>query len=404
MEENLAEIRFFLGDNSHFCCRNQTLGTAMNDPLSPQLRDLLALSLVPGLGPKLTAALLTRFGSAGAVRAASEDQLRQVPLIGDKLARQFAGALRSSELDKELELINQHGVQLLPLGDKRYPAALAQTAGPPPLLYYRGTPSDANERMVAIVGSRHCTSYGKRMAETIAAGLTRAGITVISGLARGIDGAAHRGALEAGGRTVAVLAGGLSRIYPPEHEELAEAVAKSGCLFSETPMTVAPQPGMFPARNRIISGMALGVVIIEAGEKSGALITADHAAEQGRELFAVPANADSPASAGTLRLLRDGARLVRDADDILEDLAGLSRVEPRRSAESPREKIAPAAPPELDDNQRRVWDFLADGPKHVDQLVQATGIAVAPLNGLLMVLEMKKVLRRLPGNMYERFR
>jgi DNA processing protein len=162
------------------------------------------------------------------------------------------------------------------------------------------------------------------MAERLAAGLVRAGFTVVSGLARGIDGAAHRAALEAGGRTIAVLAGGLSRIYPPEHADLADQVAARGALVTETPMTVQPQPGMFPARNRIISGLSRGVVIVEAGERSGALITATHAAEQGREVFAVPGQADSPASAGCLELIRKGVRLVRSVDDILEDLRGLS--------------------------------------------------------------------------------
>jgi DNA processing protein len=230
-------------------------------------------------------------------------------------------------------------------------------------------------------------------------------VTVVSGLARGIDGAAHRGALEAGGRTIAVLAGGLSQIYPPEHDELAEEVVNSGCLFTETPMTVPPQPGMFPARNRIISGLAQGVVIVEAGDKSGALITAEHAAIQGREVFAVPANADNAPSAGSLRLLREGARLVRDADDILEDLAGLSRVEPPRLAKATTANLSPRAPvvpPGLDDSQRRVWELLGDGSQHVDELVRATSVPVAQLNGLLMMLEMKKIVRRLPGNMYER--
>ncbi|MFL5341612.1 MAG: DNA-processing protein DprA [Gemmataceae bacterium] len=372
----------------------------MAAPLSPELRDLLALTLVPGLGPKITAALLAHFGSAATVRIASEEHLRRVPMIGDKLARQFAEALRTLDVQAEIGLLEKYQVELLPVGDSRYPTALAETIGRPPLLYFRGTLSEADVRAVAVVGSRHCTSYGKRMATNIAGGLARAGVTVVSGLARGIDGAAHRGALEAGGRTIAVLAGGLSEIYPPEHAALADAVAKAGCLLTETPMTVSPQPGMFPARNRIISGVSLGVVIVEAGEQSGALITARHAADQGREVFVVPANADSAASAGTLRLLRDGARLVRDADDVLEDLAGLSRVEPRPAAPT---AAAPSVPPGLDDNQRRVWELLADGPKHVDELVRAAGIPVASLNGLLMVLEMKKVVRRLPGNMYERF-
>jgi DNA processing protein len=375
-------------------------------PISPDMIDRLALALVPGLGPKLTAALVERFGSAAAIRSATEEQLRQVQHIGEKLSRQFADALRSLDLEAEIEQIEKYNVHLLGLEDPQYPAALAKIETAPPLLYCRGTLTDADSQAVAIVGSRNCTAYGRKMAERIAGGLVRAGYTVVSGLARGIDGAAHQGALNAGGRTIAVLAGGLSRIYPPEHVALSVNVENSGCLITETPMTFEPLPGMFPARNRIISGLSRAVIIIEAGDKSGALITARHAAEQGREVFAVPANADSLTSAGSLRLIRDGARLVRDADDILEDLAGISPLFPPSSPEAivadATEPPTVSPPPGLDDTQRKIWESLADGPRPIDDLVQATGTGVAQLNGILMMLEMKKVVRRLPGNMYER--
>jgi DNA processing protein len=349
--------------------------------------------------------LLNRFGSAAAVRRASMEQLQEVPQIGEKLSFQFVDALRRLDLQSEIDLIEKHGVRLLAHGDAAYPAALAKVPDPPPMLYYRGAFVDSDAKAVAVVGSRHCTPYGRRMAERISSGLARAGYTVVSGLARGIDGMAHRAALDAGGRTIAVLAGGLSAIYPPEHKDLAEAIEKSGCLVSETPMTLAPQAGMFPARNRIISGLSLAVVIVEANDRSGALITAEHAAEQNRELFAVPGNADSVASAGTNRLLRDGARLVRDADDVLEDLAGLSagpRHMPGGSTIPSLEAPPPAPPPGLDEAQRRLWDLLGDGPRHIDDLVRAIALPVAQLNGMLMLLEMKKAVRRLPGNVYER--
>jgi DNA processing protein len=243
------------------------------------------------------------------------------------------------------------------------------------------------------------------MAERLAAGLARAGVTVVSGLARGIDGAAHRAALEAGGRTVAVLAGGLSRIYPPEHAGLAgEICAGRGALVSETPMAMDPLPGMFPARNRIISGLSRGVVVVEADEKSGALITATHALEQGREVFAVPGPADSPTSAGCLRMIRDGARLVRSAEDILEDLTGVAPpTEPAGASAGPAAAPRPAGPPPgLDDEQRRVWDSLGDRPRFADELTRELGLPVGELARVLMSLEMKKVIRRLPGNQYER--
>jgi DNA processing protein len=374
------------------------------EPLSVALRDLLALSLVPGLGPRLTAALLKRFGTAAAIRNASAEQLQQVPHIGEKLSYQFVEALRQLDVQSEIDLIEKHNVRLLAYGDPMYPAALAKIGDPPPMLYYRGTWNESDAKAIGIVGSRHCTPYGRRMAERIASGLARAGYTIVSGLARGIDGVAHRSALDAGGRTIAVLAGGLSAIYPPEHKDLSEAIEKSGCLVSETPMRLAPQAGMFPARNRIISGLSQAVVIVEANERSGALITADHAAEQNRELFAVPGNADSAASGGTNRLIRDGARLVRDADDVLEDLAGVSNSQrhlPAGSTIPPAEKTS-VPPSGLDETQQRLWDQLADGPRHIDDLVRAVGVPVAQLNGMLMLLEMKKAVRRLPGNIYER--
>ncbi len=377
----------------------------MPEPLSDAMCDLLALSLVPGLGPRLTAALLSRFGTAAAIRRALIEQLQQVPQIGEKLSYQFVEALRHTELQSEIDLIEKHQVSLLAFGDATYPAALAKIVDPPPMLYYRGSWNESDARAIGIVGSRHCTAYGRRMAERIASGLARAGYTIVSGLARGIDGVAHRSALDAGRRTIAVVAGGLSAIYPPEHKDLSEAIEKSGCVVSETPMTLAPQPGMFPARNRIISGLSRAVVIVEANDRSGALITARHAAEQSRELFAVPGNVDSAASGGTNRLIRDGARLVRDADDILEDLAGVSSSQghlPAGSTIPGAQAPASTPPPGLDETQQRLWDQLADGPRHIDDLVRAVGVPVAQLNGMLMLLEMKKAVRRLPGNIYER--
>ena len=236
--------------------------------------------------------------------------------------------------------------------------------------------------------------------------MAAAGWTVVSGLARGIDAAAHRGALDAGGRTVAVLAGGLRRIYPPEHADLAERVVAAGCLVTETPMTVQPQPGMFPARNRIISGLSRAVVVVEANQRSGALITVDHAADQGRDVYAVPGPVDSPASAGCLELIRTGATLVRSADDILEALAGLTGAYPPPAAQAKptlfTEPPPPAGPPAgLDGPLLRVWEALA-ASKQADELARELGIPPGELAGVLLRLEMKKAVRRLPGNHWER--
>lgn len=374
-------------------------------PADPELPDLVALALVPGLGPRTTQALLDRFGSAAAARRATVEQLLEVPHVGPKLARSFVDAFRTVDPAAELALAERHGVRVVPRSSPEYPARLTELPDAPNLLYVRGSPTPADGTAVAIVGSRKCTGYGHRVAGRLAAGLARAGHTVVSGLAHGIDGTAHRGALEAGGRTIAVLAGGLSSIYPPEHAGLADEVAASGALLTEATMRMAPQRGMFHTRNRLISGLAVAVVIIEANDHSGALITARHAAEQGRDVFAVPANVDSPHSAGSLRLLRDGAKLIRDVDDLLEDLQGLRTTHPAAPAGPPPAPAAaavpPPPPPVLDPKQQQVWDALAE-PRHMDEITRTLGLPAGEVSTLLLTMEMKRLIRRAPGNIYER--
>ena len=264
----------------------------------------------------------------------------------------------------------------------------------PTLLYTRGTWGNADADAVGIVGSRSCTTYGKRMAALIAGGLARAGFTVVSGLALGIDGAAHQGALDAGGRTLAVLGGSLAKVYPPQHLALAAAVAATGMVLTETPMVMPLAASMFPARNRIISALSRAVVIIEANAQSGALITARLAAEQGREVFVVPGNADSEHSAGCHELIRKGARLVRNADDVLEDLRGIAPPDP-----PPRR--TPKATLFDSELQAKLWDALGS-PRQADELSRELGLDAGTLAVALMKLEMLKAVRRLPGNSYER--
>jgi DNA processing protein len=368
----------------------------MPPPLAPDIRDWLALQLVPGLGPRLTTALLARFGSARAVLEASAAQLQEVPHIGAKTASGLYEAIRNVNVEAELEQVARHGVQVLRLGTPEYPAVLGTIADAPHLLYVRGTLEAADAKAVAIVGSRQCTSYGVRTAERLAAGLARAGYTVVSGLARGIDAAAHRGALQAKGRTLAVLAGGLARIYPPEHADLANEVAAAGALLSESSMGMTPMAEMFPARNRMISGLSKAVVIVEAAERSGALITARLAGEQGRLVFAVPGPVDSLASAGALKLLRDGATLIRGVDDVLEELEGMPAW---TSKETPQVATAPAG---LGEEEQRVWEIVAQQPRHFDELAQQLQIPAGRLSGMLLTMEMRGAVRRLPGNRFER--
>jgi DNA processing protein len=376
----------------------------MTASLSENVRDLLTLSLVPGIGPRLTAALLERFGSASAALRATVAELSSIPYITPRLAESIQQALQRADAAAELERMARHGVRLIAWGSPEYPPSLTTINDPPYLLYVRGTLTTADANAVALVGSRHCTDYGRRIAARLSAGLVRAGVTVISGLARGIDGAAHRAALEAGGRTLAVLAGGLSRIYPPEHAQLARDIEASGALITESKMDQEPLAGLFPVRNRIISGLSKVIVLIEAAEKSGALITASHAADQGRTVMAVPGSVESASSGGTHELIRKGAVLCRSVEDILEELHGVSAMavaEKNAASVPPAPSIPSGPPPGLDDNQRRIWEALTEAC-HLDQLVQRLGLAVPQVSGALMMMEMKKVIRRLPGNRYER--
>jgi DNA processing protein len=368
--------------------------------LSPDTLKLLALRLVPGIGARLTAALLERFGSPEAVCNAPVEQLAEVPHLGAALAGKVRRALDNGDVAAEIERMEKHGVTLLRLGEPPYPPALATIDAPPTLLYLRGTLEPGDREAVAIVGSRNCTSYGRKIAERLAGDLARAGYRVVSGLARGIDAVAHRGALQAGGRTLAVLAGGLANIYPPEHAALADEVQAHGALLTESAMLMEPMACMFPQRNRIISGLVRAVVVVEAAQKSGALITASHAGEQGREVFAIPGQVDSPASAGTLELLRKGAKLARHAGDIIEDLQGIA---PLFSASAEENAVQTREPPiGLDEIQRRIWDLL-EQKQNVDDIARTLGLAVPELMRTLMLLEMKKAIKRLPGNQYERW-
>ncbi len=361
--------------------------------------DLLCLTMVPGVGPLTSRALLERFGTAGGVLRASESVLREVAGVGPKLSARLAQARREFDPAAELERCRRAGVGLIAPGDADFPGPLQNIPDPPPILYVRGQLAAVDELAIGIVGSRRCTPYGQRMAERLAAGLARVGITVVSGLARGIDAAAHRAALRAGGRTIAVLANGLGAIYPPEHEELADEILDAGAVLSEMSMGQGPLAQLFPQRNRLISGLSLGVVVVEASLRSGSLSTARHAVEQNREVFAVPGPADSLASRGCHRLIRDGAKLVETVDDILEELGPLVReVHPATDAVP----IRHPAELTLSDHERTLLGLLGDQPVSVDELISRTQLATHQVVATLAVLEVRRLVRRVPGNLFVR--
>jgi DNA processing protein len=359
----------------------------------PALLDELRLCLVPGIGPRLRQVLLERFGSACEVLAAAPSDLREVPGIGPKIGRAIVAARNSPEAELLIEDCRRQSVALLLHRDDRYPRMLAEIADPPGILFVRGEIRPRDGLAIAIVGTRHASHYGLSQAERLAGGLARAGFTIVSGLARGIDAAAHRGALDAGGRTLAVLGSGVLNIYPPEHEKLAADVIARGALISESPPHCEPFSGVFPQRNRIISGLSLGVIVVEAPQRSGALITARLASEQGRTVFAVPGRADSRVSQGCHRLIRDGARLVESIDDVLEELGPLVEATPTESGQA----IHHPAELSLNEIEQQVLAAIQTEATTIDQVIAASRLPTPQVLATLSVLEMRRLVRRLSG-------
>jgi DNA processing protein len=358
-----------------------------------ELVDTLRLAFVSGVGPRTRRALLERFGTPRAVLAAAPSELREVDGVGPTLSRRIADAAREIDVEGEIELCRQHAVTILTEAQPDYPRLLREIHDPPGVLFVRGQLKPQDNLAIAIVGTRHATQYGLQQAQRLAASLARAGLTIISGLARGIDAAAHRGALEADGRTLAILGSGVLNIYPPEHQRLADEVVARGALVSESVPRAEPLAGTFPQRNRIISGMSLGVIVVEAGFQSGALITARLAMEQGREVFAVPGRVDSRTAHGCHRLIRDGAKLVESADDVLEELGPLVEATPRADGQRthhPAELL-------LNELEQQVLAAFSHEPKSIDEVLAETGLPVPQVLSTLSVLEMRHLIRRLSG-------
>lgn len=359
----------------------------------------LELSLIPGVGPRTRQALLERFGSPSAVLAAKERELRAVDGVGPKLARSILDARQTIDVAAELRLCREHGLQLLVDDEPLYPRLLKELPDPPGILFLRGELLPRDGFAIAIVGTRHATPYGARQAERLASGLARAGLTIVSGLAHGIDAVAHRAAVEAGGRTIAVLGSGLLNLYPPDHGKLADQVARSGVLLSEMPPRFHPMRGAFPQRNRLISGLSLGVIVVEAATRSGALITAKHANEQGREVFAVPGPIDSRVSHGCHQLIRDGARLVESVDDVLEELGPLVESTPVKDGPPIRHPAELA----LNEQEQAVLAAVGAEATTIDEVTARSGLPIHRVLSTISVLEMRRLVRRISGQLVVRY-
>jgi DNA processing protein len=297
-------------------------------------------------------------------------------------------------MDNELKLIKKENVKVITIKDADYPVNLKEIHDPPAVLYVKGELKKEDKLSVAIVGSRRSSNYGRDTAERLARELAQLGITVVSGMARGIDTSAHNGALNSKGRTIAVLGSGLANIYPPENKALVYKIAESGAVISEFPMTMPPLAGNFPRRNRIISGLSLGTVVVEAAQKSGALITARCAYEQNREVFSVPGEAGRDTASGTNQLIKDGAKLVETATDILEELAV-----PIKDCLIKRSKVLPA---DLKQEELKILQVLESGPMYVDKIAEESLISISGASSALTVLEIKGLIKRLPGNVFTR--
>jgi len=363
--------------------------------------QLIALNLIPGIGSLQLQRLLTAFGDTDRLWKATVHELQQVEGITSELARRIAAGVRDERrLADELELAARAGVELVTLDDDGYPQPLRTISDPPLALYVRGTLESFDSVAVSIVGTRRASLYGTQSAERLGYDLALRGMTVVSGLARGIDAAAHRGALKASGRTLAVLGNGLSSFYPPEHEALACEIAECGALISEYPMRTQPLPHHFPRRNRIISGLSLGVVIVEAATRSGALITADCALEQGREVFAIPGPMTAVTSQGTHQLLKQGARLVTSVEDILEELRLTPQpIQRKTSADAATSTEAIQLP----ESERRVLACLReDHPQYIDVIAAQSELGLPTVSTVLLHLELKRLIHQLPGKQFVR--
>ena len=354
------------------------------------LRYWIAFNRTPGVGAAKLRALIDHFGDVSQAWHAEESAWQAAGL--DRRAIESLRTMRRTlDLDAELERVAKTGARVLTWDDADYPPLLRSIPDAPPVLYQKGKLTQADRQWaVAIVGTRRATTYGRQAAELLAGDLARQGVTVVSGLARGIDAAAHWAALKAGGRSLGVLACGIDQVYPAEHARLAQDIAARGALLTETPVGSPPEAGNFPARNRIISGLTLAVIVVEAGDRSGALITADRALEQGRDVFAVPGSIFSRASAGTNRLVQEGATLVRSAEDVLEAL-NLRMVAQQAEAQASLTE---------DPTEAAVLATISREPTHIDDIVRQMDMPVPQVSSLLAMMELKGLVRQVGGMNY----
>lgn len=352
----------------------------------------VGLSSISCLGPKRILNIINHFGTAQKAWHASREQFVEVEGISQKIASQIEKERKNIDLSIKLKQLQDNDIKVITYEDENYPQVLKYIHYPPALLYVKGEFNFQDQKVVGIVGTRKYTSYGKRVATKIAGSLTRFGFTIVSGLARGIDTFAHRSTLDSGGRTVAVLGCGIDVIYPRQNINLAREIVKEGALISEFPPGTPPAAGNFPRRNRIISGLAYGLVVVEAAEKSGALITADYALEQGKDVFAVPGNIDSPYSRGCNKLIKEGAVMVGNPLDIVQEMG----------YDFTDESGLQYNFADYTDEEKRLLAVLDPQPMHIDEILKRNKLSSQKLNSLLTSLELKGAVRQLIGKYFQK--
>ncbi|MEM9587623.1 MAG: DNA-processing protein DprA [Planctomycetota bacterium] len=381
--------------------RKHASSTAGDAPVAPSTLDtasMLQLAMLPGLGPRTLTALLDHFDTPDEVLCASTSELIRIQGVGKELVHKIQTASDHVAVGRIRQWCDDHNVQIVDRFDDAYPYHLQRLSDAPPLLFVQGDVLTEDEIAVAIVGTRHASPYGLRQAERFGYSLAQAGVTVISGLARGIDTAAHEGALNGGGRTLAVLGSGLKHIYPSENQKLAAKIAASGAVISEYAPDTKPRGGLFPQRNRLIAGISLATLVIEAPERSGSLITARLAMEQNRDVLAVPGSVESRASRGCNRLIRDGAVLVQTVDDVLEAIGPMER--PAKT--STGAEVRRPSELQLNELETKVLQAIETTSTAIDQVIQNSQLPASRVISIISVLEMRCLVRRLSGQYVSR--
>jgi len=380
---------------------------AKSQPNSADIEKWLRLIRADSVGPTTFAKLIKHFGSADRALGASVSELSKINGVGYKTAERIAATRGKFDVSTELELAEKLDVWIINVDDKRYPPALKRIYDPPPVLYIKGSLAREDNLAISIVGSRRCSLYGQEQSSRFAHFLSSAGFTICSGMARGIDTAAHQGALSASGRTIAVQGCGLANVFPPENKKLFELIAESGACISELPLGYEPLSENFPPRNRIIAGLSLGTIVVEAGFRSGALITARAALENNREVMAVPGKIDSPLSKGTHQLLKQGAKLIESVEDVMEGLGYIGEqledhvsTAAEKAAESVETPLFDIKALKLSGPEKTIYECLNKEPSHIEEIIADTDLAAGSVNAGLVSLRLKGLIKQLPGSLF----